>query len=127
MSARRTSEDGRFRRVSPADRRGVPHGRWIVTGVLALVFVLAALFGSDGWMVVRKEASIVHSLDGELAEVEAELADVEARTEDLIEPGGFELERVAREEYLMHADGEEVIHLVPSERPQDDPPDARTP
>jgi cell division protein FtsB len=123
MSARRTSEDGRFRRVSPADRRGVPHGRWIVTGVLALVFVLAALFGSDGWMVVRKEASIVHSLDGELAEVEAELAGVEARTEDLIEPGGFELERVAREEYLMHADGEQVIHLVPSGRPQD----ARTP
>jgi cell division protein FtsB len=115
MKKRRTSADGRFRRVSPAERRGVPHGKWIVTLVLTLVFVLAALFGSDGWMVVRKEAVAVDALDGELAEVEADLADVQERTRALVEPGGLELERVAREDYLMHAEGEEVIHLVPAE------------
>lgn len=115
MSTRRTSADGRFRRLSPGERRGLPHGKWIVTFVLTLVFVLAALLGSDGWMVVRKEAVAVRTLDGELAGVEADLADVQARTDALVEPGGLELERVAREDYLMHAEGEEVIHLVPPE------------
>lgn len=115
MTKRRTSADGRFRRVSPAERRGLPHGKWIVTLVLTLVFVLAAFFGSDGWMVVRKEAVAVRTLDGELAGVEADLADVQGRTDALVEPGGLELERVAREDYLMHAEGEEVIHLVPPE------------
>ena len=115
MSPSRTSADGRFRRVSPADRRGIPHGKWIVTGVLAAVLILAALFGSDGWMVVRKEAAIVEGLDGQLAGLEAELEESRARTEALVEPGGLELERVAREEYRMHAPGEEVILLVPAE------------
>ena len=123
MRTTRTSADGRFRRVSPADRRGIPHGKWIVTWVLAAVLVLAALFGSDGWMVVRKETAVVDDLDGELAGLEAELATSRARTEALVEPGGLELERVAREEYRMHAPGEEVILLVPpdaAEEPEAD-------
>ena len=114
MKSGRTSADGRFRRVSPAERRGIPHGKWIVTWVLAAVLVLAALFGSDGWMVVRKEAAIVEDLDGQLAGLEADLEESRARTESLVEPGGHELERVAREEYRMHAPGEEVILLVPA-------------
>jgi cell division protein FtsB len=83
------------------------------------VLVLAALFGSDGWMVVRKEAAVVEALDGELAGVEVELEESRARTEALIEPGGLELERVAREEYRMHAPGEEVILIVPPETAED--------
>jgi cell division protein FtsB len=120
MKSGRTSADGRFRRVSPAERRGIPHGKWIVTWVLAAVLVLAALFGSDGWMVVRKEAAIVEDLDGQLAGLEADLEESRARTESLVEPGGHELERVAREEYRMHAPGEEVILLVPPE-PAEEP------
>ena len=86
-----------------------------MTGVIAAVLLLAALFGSDGWMVLREEAAVVEDLDAELAGLEAELAESRARTEALVEPGGLELERVAREEYRMHAPGEEVILLVPPE------------
>ena len=59
--------------------------------------------------------------------MEEELAKVEARTKDLVEPGGFELERVAREEYLMHGEGEQVIHLVPSDAAQEGVPAPPTP
>jgi cell division protein FtsB len=103
----------------------LPYGKWIATGALALLLTLVALFGSGGWMVTRQEAAAVTELDAELAVVEADLTDVEARTEALIEPGGFELERVAREEYLMHAEGDEVIHLVPATTASEDPSRSR--
>ena len=114
MRQRRTSADGRFRRVAPSERRGLPYGKWIATGSIALFLALVALFGSGGWMAARQEAAAVAALDAELALVEADLTDMEVRTEALVEPGGFELERVAREEYLMRADGDEGIHLVPT-------------
>jgi cell division protein FtsB len=126
MKSKRTSADGRFRRVSPSERRGIPHGKWIVTWVLTAVLLLAALFGSGGLMVVRKEAAAVDALDAELLAVEAELSESRARTEALVEPGGLELERVAREEYRMHAPGEEVILLVPAEGSAEEEAD-RTP
>ena len=112
MSQQRTSADGRFRRVPPSERRGLKHGKWIATAAVTLLLALVTLFGSGGWMVARREAAAVTALDGELATVEAELSEVQARTEALLEPGGFELERVAREEYLMRAEGDEVIELV---------------
>ncbi|RKZ17705.1 hypothetical protein DRQ53_02635 [bacterium] len=112
MTQQRTSADGRFRRVSPRARRGPGHGRWIALAAFALVLVLVAVFGSGGLMVARQEAAAVRALDAELAVVEAEFGVLRSRTEALLEPGGFELERVAREEYLMRAEGDEVIHLV---------------
>ena len=115
MTPRRTSADGRFRRVSPAERRGLPHGRWIAALAVTLVLALVAAFGSGGWLVAHRETVAVRALEAELASVEAARAEVDARTEALLEPGGFELERVAREEYLMRAEGDDVIHLVPAE------------
>ena len=125
MKQRRTSADGRFRRVAPSERRGLRYGKWIATGAVALLLTLVALFGSGGWMVTRQEAAAVTELDAEFAVVEADLTDVEVRTEALIEPGGFELERVAREEYLMHAEGDEVIHFVPATTGSEDPTRSR--
>jgi cell division protein FtsB len=114
MSKRQTSADGRFRRVAPSERRGLPYGKWIATAAVTLLLTLVALFGSGGWVVARQEAAAVAALDAELATVETDLNDIKLRTGALLEPGGFELERVAREEYLMRADGDEVIHLVPA-------------
>jgi cell division protein FtsB len=119
MSPRRTSPDGRFRRVAPSERRGLPHGRWIAAFAVSLVLGLLAVFGSGGWLVAHREAVAVRQLDAELAAVEAERRDVEERISALLEPGGFELERIAREEYRMRAEGEEVIHLVQPETPPD--------
>ena len=115
MKPRRTSADGRFRRVAPSERRGLPYGKWIATIAITLLLTLVALFGSGGWMVARQEAAAVVTLDTELAGVEADLNQAQMRTEALLEPGGFELERVAREDYLMRADGDEVILLVPAD------------
>jgi len=125
MKQRRTSPDGRFRRVAPSARRGLPYGKWIATGAVALLLTLVALFGSGGWMVARQEAATVAALNAELSVVETELTDERARTEALIEPGGFELERLAREEYLMLAEGDEVIHLVPATTGSEDPTRSR--
>ena len=115
MKSRRTSADGRFRRGAPSERRGLPYGKWIATIAVTLLLTLVALFGSGGWMVTRQEAAAVAAAGTELAEVEEDLDQVQTRTEALLEPGGFELERVAREEYLMRADGDEVILLVPAD------------
>jgi cell division protein FtsB len=114
MNSRKTSADGRFQRVPPSDRRGLTHGRWIATGAITLFLLLVAIFGSGGLMVSRREAREVRDLQADLAQLRAQLDSVHARTEALVEPGGFELERVAREEYMMRAEGEEVIHLVPT-------------
>ena len=114
MKQRRTSADGRFRRIAPSERRGLPYGKWIATGVVAVLLILAALFGSGGWLMARQEAAAVAELGAELEVAEIDLSAVRDRTEALVEPAGFELERLAREEYRMHADGDEVIHLVPA-------------
>jgi len=114
MATGRTSADGRFRRIAPTPRRRLPHGPWIAAGAFSLVLGLVAVFGSGGWMATRHEAAAVRGLDIRLAMVEEELAGARARTEALRETGGFELERIAREEYLMRAPGDEVIHLVPA-------------
>jgi len=97
MTPRRTSADGRFRRVSPAERRGLAHGRWIATLAVSLVLALVAVFGSGGWLVAHREAVAVRARDAELASVEAARAEVDARTSALLGPGGFELARVLRE------------------------------
>ncbi len=73
--------------------------------------------------MARQEAAAVAALGAALAVVETSLADVQDRTEALIEPGGFELERLAREECLMRAAGDEVIHLVPAPPPDQTGPD----
>ena len=54
----------------------------------------------------------MEQLQERLAATRARTEDVQSRTQALLRPSSDELERIAREEYRMRREGEEVHHLV---------------
>ncbi|HKK70016.1 MAG TPA: septum formation initiator family protein [Candidatus Krumholzibacteria bacterium] len=119
---RRAAErDAPFVRSIRAQRRRRQRRHWLGVGfALALLFYVM-IFGDAGWLAVRDAEEQVGDLRAELETLRTERAAHERATEALLEPGGHELERVARELYRMQRPHEEVHHLVGGERA--DPPD----
>jgi hypothetical protein len=56
-------------------------------------------------------------LAAEVARLRREQAAAAADLAALKEPGSLELERVARERYGMHREGERVVHVLGSDAP----------
>ena len=109
------SEPGRRRRTGKSNRL-----RWIILGVIAIVFGYLYIGGSYGWYNMWK-------LRNQRAELQAELKELESRNRDLTgelellggdaeadERTRFELERLAREEHGM-AREDELIYRFPAE------------
>lgn len=78
----------------------------------ATVAAYVIVFSESGWMRVRAEQIAVERLERENRAAELVLEEMRTRLVRLEQPGSAELERVAREQYRMHAPGEEVLHLV---------------
>ncbi len=108
-------ESGRRRRTGKSNRL-----RWIILGVIAIVFGYLYIGGSYGWYNMWK-------LRKQRAELQAELKELESRNRDLTgelellggdaetdERTRFELERLAREEHGM-AREDELIYRFPAE------------
>lgn len=85
---------------------------WLGLGLAVLVVAYLLVFGDSGWLAVRAEERAVAELREELARTRDLEAQARARNAELLEPGSEELERIAREQYRMHREGEEVHHLV---------------
>ena len=89
-----------------------PRARWWGLAVGATVAAYVIVFSESGWLRVRAEQVAVERLERENRAAELVLDEMRTRLEQLEQPASAELERVAREQYRMHAPGEEVLHLV---------------
>jgi cell division protein FtsB len=85
---------------------------WLGLGLVLAIVTYLLVFGEAGWLAVRAEQNAVGELTSELERIRAQTAAVQARDAALARPQSDELERVAREQYRMRREGEEVHHLV---------------
>jgi cell division protein FtsB len=94
----------------------------LVVGVVSWVVV----FGETGWRRVHAEEETVRELREQVDQLRASTEEVRRRVEEIREPASPLLEKIAREQYLMKREGEEVYHVLeaePEERdPSSDPP-----
>lgn len=119
--AGRTGPSGQ---TGPSGRRGrVGKGnrlRWIILGVIAIVFGYLYIGGGYGWYNMWKLGKQRSGLQAELKELESRKQDLTGELEllggdaEADERTRFELERLAREEHGM-AREDELIYRFPAE------------
>lgn len=78
----------------------------------AAIAVWVLVFGETGWRRVSAEEEAVDELRARSQELRAQTRELEDRIERIREPGSIELEKAARERYLMRGEGEEVFHVL---------------
>jgi cell division protein FtsB len=86
---------------------------WRVLGIgaaCAAVYTLA--FGESGWFSLSHQEAEVESLEEQIESLQQAQGEIRMQLENLEEPAGFELERVARDEYGLVREGEKVLHVV---------------
>ncbi len=112
MSARRPAGAVSERRATRRGRR-VGRALWPVLATLAMVVVLfTAVFPTRTFLAQRSATAAAHQRLEVLSEQNAEL---EARTSEL--QGDAEIERLAREQYILVKPGEEAYAMLPAPSP----------
>ena len=85
---------------------------WILGATTVGIAIWVLVFGETGWRRVHAEEEAVEELRTRSQQLRAQTRELEGRIDRLREPGSLELERVAREHYLMRREGEEVLHVL---------------
>ena len=119
-----TPRGNTFWRAPEQARRPGRARPWLGLGLAVVVVGYLLIFGDTGWIAVRKEARAVATLRSELDRTTALEASTRASNSELLRPASEELERIAREEYRMRGEGEEVHHLVGTHETDAMAPDA---